>query len=544
MGEKSADEATERANQFFAMAATSKTSTSTSTTTTTAAAAAAAAAAHLLSRFLLQSNALATSHTDRQVIFLKMKTMSVLLLLVALFVSSPLFCSAAASSSSSSSPFPPSWALSKNKTELRARFYDSLRLAPWEVQLIDGALDARDAAKAPLVAAKDAATLAVANATFAFKRANANSTFTQQVVEPIRKSTEETAKEIERARVSALNKTQNALRAGAASISSAYVSAADANNSTFFNPFRIHPLSATAVAQLLAEKLNVSANVVARRIATLTTIQEYREAAAQAKAAAAGVAPAPVPTLKFMAAPLSSTTKSSSSPVASSSSPPSSASPSASAPDVAPAPLPPRLASHPSWLVHDSDDHDIAEWVAAKPARDAAASSKAPFAAWLERVPLTLFDDAVFSSSSSSENIKEEEEGFTTITRADIRRPPEPRSQLLLKMMALLPHEAAEEAKISAVAAPAAAVPAADAAPAPPPPLDEGEEEDQDAAASEAPAVIPTIPSSSSSALELSAMPSVQTYYTYLTLRAIGVAKPLAAASAVVNTGLGFDAAV
>jgi hypothetical protein len=55
---------------------------------------------------------------------------------------------------------------------------------------------------------------------------------------------------------------------------------------------------------------------------------------------------------------------------------------------------------------------------------------------------------------------------------------------------------------------------------------------------------IPTFPASQLSALELQAMPSIQPYYVYLALRAIGVRKPLAAAAAVANVGLGFDAAM
>lgn len=55
---------------------------------------------------------------------------------------------------------------------------------------------------------------------------------------------------------------------------------------------------------------------------------------------------------------------------------------------------------------------------------------------------------------------------------------------------------------------------------------------------------IPTYPASQLSAPDLEAMPSIQPYYTYLALRAIGVRKALAAASAVANVGLGFDAAV
>ena len=109
---------------------------------------------------------------------------------------------------------PPAW--THNKTEWRSRLYNSLRLTPWQVRLLEGALDARDALKAPLTLAADAAVLAVANATFAAKRASYNSTFQRTVVAPLEQAANETSLKVEKARVSALNKTELALRAGAA----------------------------------------------------------------------------------------------------------------------------------------------------------------------------------------------------------------------------------------------------------------------------------------------------------------------------------------
>ena len=126
--------------------------------------------------------------------------------------------SAVTTNSNTANIFPPAW--THNKTEWRSRLYNSLRLTPWQVELLEGALDARDALKAPLSLAADGAALAIADAAFAARREHANSTFRRAVATPLERAANETVFKVEKARVDLLNKTEIALRAGVNSISS------------------------------------------------------------------------------------------------------------------------------------------------------------------------------------------------------------------------------------------------------------------------------------------------------------------------------------
>ena len=359
---------------------------------------------------------------------------------VAFLLALLLLCTAAAPSTAAASNFNatlfPAW--TKNKTEWRSRLYNSLRLTPWQVQLLEGALDARDALKAPVTLAADAAVLAAADAAFAAERAKYNSTFQREVVAPLEKAANETSVTIGRARVSALNKTEIALRAGVASIAAASSSPA--------SPSFLHPLASSPPALLLADKLNVSANAVAKRIATLTTIEQYRAAAAVAKAGASG-APAPLPAIVFGAAPEQIGTSTA---VASRAELGTAGSEAGAeqldwtpmGPDgpgggrvgngrsgrggglggsSSPSPLPlgPKD-DHPSWLVHGGEDAEIAEWVAAKPRVEAEAATESEkeralrLAEWIEAAPHSLRED--FESAAEAE----ESGDFITIS-PDVR---------------------------------------------------------------------------------------------------------------------------
>ena len=351
-----------------------------------------------------------------------------LLALLLLCATSTSATSASASAATATAFAVPAW--THNKTEWRTRLYNSLRLTPWQVRLLEGALDARDAIKAPLTLAADAVALAVANATYAAKRQRVNSTFQRVFVAPVEKAANETSSKIEKARVSALNKTEIALRAGAASIYS---------SSSSSPPF-LHPLAASAPALLLAGKLNVSANAVAKRISTLTTIEQYRAAAAAAKAGASGLPP-PFPAIVFGAAPeqIGTSTAAASraelvpssaegavqldwTPMGPDSDKGASPSSSPSSPSSPiPSPLPPLPQDHPSWLVYGGDDAEIAEWVAARPESFEAGADlnekerTLRLAEWLEAAPGPLLDDILEESKSASEAADEGGE-FVTIS--------------------------------------------------------------------------------------------------------------------------------
>jgi len=461
------------------------------------------------------------------------------------------------------SSFPPQW--TKNKTEWKIRLYNSLRLTPWQVELLEVVLDSRDLAKAPLTAAADAVALAVSNATLSMKKADYNSSFEKNVVRPIEQIKNATVYAIEGARVSLLNKTEIALRSGVAAIEDAAVSVANGSSPPFF----FHPLAATPAAALLARKLNVSANVVAKRIATLTTIEQYRVAAAIAKATATGAASAPLGDVVFVQYP---------SPISTSSAVVVGAS--AAVGDVeqpertpmgpdriesvgAPAPLtelPPRLEKHPSWLVHESDDDDIAEWISAKPkALQDYSSSADPLhvlklANWIRSVPKALLND-IAASGDEQRSWKSEESDFIGITPADIIEPPKLRASVFSTIpREMTPEEAAEDAKVEAAAM---TLPVEEGSSSARPPqinnafyrkiFDNGtmyRTVPVEQGFPEAGPAIASYPASQLTALDLQAMPSIQPYYTYLALRAIGVRKSLAAATAVATQGLGFDAAV
>ena len=344
-------------------------------------------------------------------------------------------------------PPPPAWI--QNKTEWRIRLYNSLRLTPSQVQLLEGALDALDALKAPLTLAADAALLAAANETFAAKRPHVNSSFYKSVVSPLEKHANKTVVGIEEARVRLLNKTEIALRAGASAVSASSLSSSSSSSPSFF-----HPLATSPAALLLAQKLNVSADAVAKRIATLTTIQQYRAAAAVAKAGASGTLRDPLPAIHFSPQPEQVGTSSA---VASKAElgpspgtgaeqldwtplgpdgqpaggggvirggggrgPPLSSSSSTFAAKISSLLLPPHPEEHPSWLVHAEEDAEIAEWVASKPrmekeeggaeggmtgGRKAAAAAAAAaekqkqqklalrLAEWIEAAPASLRED-------------------------------------------------------------------------------------------------------------------------------------------------------
>jgi len=404
---------------------------------------------------------------------------AVALLLFLLFAATP---STPAAAATANAAFPPAW--THNKTEWRSRLYNSLRLTPWQVRLLEGALDARDAVKAPLTFAADAAALAVANATFAAKRQHANSTIQQLVAAPLERAANETISKVDKARVSALNKTEIALRAGVASLSS------PASPSRF-----LHPLAASPPALLLADKLNVSANAVAKRIATLTTIEQYRAAAAAAKAGASGLPP-PLPAITFGSAPEqigTSTAAATKVPQLAAArrageggenaqelpdwtpmGPGSGKGASASSPP--PLPVPPLPRDHPSWLVHGGDDGEIAEWVAAAPGGFVGAGSGAGatavtgtraddgaralrLAEWIEGAPRPLLEDLESGAAEGDEGGE-----FVTIGPDDVIRAPALRATVEQRVPT--PQEVTDDARVEAVAAGAAAAAAAAAAPA------------------------------------------------------------------------------